>query len=69
MTALYQKAIDFPFVNEKGEKKAKFVNLDMEEYKDTHFTLKLFKTTLPASTGNFMLWPTSGASSSNVTPC
>ena len=46
MTALYQKAIDFPFVNEKGEKKAKFVNLDMEEYKDTHFTLKLFKTVL-----------------------
>lgn len=46
MTALYQKAIDFPYVNEKGEKRAKFVNLDMEEYKDTHFTLRLFKTVL-----------------------
>lgn len=46
MTALYQKAIDFPYVDAKGEKHAKFVNLDMEEYKDTHFTLRLFKTVL-----------------------
>lgn len=27
-------------------KRAKFVNLDMEEYKDSHFTLRLFKTAL-----------------------
>lgn len=46
MTALYQKAIDFPYIDENGTKHVKFVNLDMEEYKDTHFTLRLFKTVL-----------------------
>ena len=46
MSALYQKAMDFPYTDEKGVKHAKFVNLDMEEYKDTHFTLRLFKTVL-----------------------
>lgn len=46
MSALYQKAIDFPYVDGNGVKHAKFVNLDMEEYKDTHFTLRLFKTVL-----------------------
>ena len=46
MSALYQKAIDFPYVDEKGNKHPKFVNLDMEEYKDTHFTLRLFKEVL-----------------------
>ena len=46
MCALYQKAIDFPYVDENGVKHSKFVNLDMEEYKDTHFTLRLFKTVL-----------------------
>ena len=34
MSELYQKAIDFPYVDENGKKRAKFVNLDMEEYKD-----------------------------------
>ena len=42
MCALYQKAIDFPYVDENGVKRSKFVNLDMEEYKDAHFTLRLF---------------------------
>lgn len=46
MSALYQKAIDYPYVDEDGIKRAKFINLDMEEYKDTHFTLRLFKTVL-----------------------
>ncbi len=46
MSELYQKAIDFPYVNEKGEKEYKFVNLDMEEYKDAHMTMRLFKTVL-----------------------
>lgn len=46
MSALYQKAIDFPYEDGNGVKRAKFVNLDMEEYKDTHFTLRLFKTVL-----------------------
>lgn len=46
MSALYQKAIDFPYIDERGEKRPKFINLDMEEYKDTHFTLRLFKEVL-----------------------
>ncbi len=46
MSTLYQKAIDFPYTDEKGMKHTKFVNLDMEEYKDAHFTLRLFKTVL-----------------------
>ena len=46
MCALYQKAIDFPYVDENGVKRSKFVNLDMEEYKDAHFTLRLFKEVL-----------------------
>ena len=46
MSALYQKAIDFPHTDENGVKRAKFVKLDMEEYKDSHFTLRLFKTVL-----------------------
>lgn len=46
MSALYQKAIDFPYTDDKGMKRAKFINLDMEEYKDVHFTLKLFKEVL-----------------------
>ncbi|WP_307996537.1 bifunctional proline dehydrogenase/L-glutamate gamma-semialdehyde dehydrogenase [uncultured Bacteroides sp.] len=46
MSALYQKAIDFPYIDETGAKQSKFINLDMEEYKDAHFTLRLFKTML-----------------------
>ena len=46
MSALYQKAIDFPYVDENGNTRAKFINLDMEEYKDSHFTMRLFKTVL-----------------------
>ncbi|MDR0989549.1 MAG: bifunctional proline dehydrogenase/L-glutamate gamma-semialdehyde dehydrogenase [Prevotellaceae bacterium] len=46
MSELYRKAIDHPYLNAKGEKRAKFVNLDMEEYKDAHFTLRLFKEVL-----------------------
>jgi len=47
MSELYQKAIDFPYVDPKtGNKSYKFVNLDMEEYKDAHMTMKLFKTVL-----------------------
>ena len=42
ITSLYQKAIDFPYVDEQGQKHPKFINLDMEEYKDARFTLRLF---------------------------
>ncbi len=46
LSELYQKAMDCPYVNGKGEKENKFVNLDMEEYKDAHMTMRLFKTVL-----------------------
>lgn len=46
MSVLYQKAIEHSYTDENGIKRAKFINLDMEEYKDTHFTLRLFKEVL-----------------------
>jgi RHH-type transcriptional regulator, proline utilization regulon repressor / proline dehydrogenase / delta 1-pyrroline-5-carboxylate dehydrogenase len=42
LTRIYQQAIDYPFVDEKGDKHSKFVNLDMEEYKDAELTLDVF---------------------------
>ncbi len=42
MSMLYQKAIDFPYTDKHGVTKPKFINLDMEEYKDFHMTKKLF---------------------------
>ena len=46
MSELYQEAIDNPYVGPDGVKRAKFINLDMEEYKDAHLTMKLFKEVL-----------------------
>ena len=46
LIAIYQKAIDFPYIDENGNATPKFVNLDMEEYKDTELTLQLFIETL-----------------------
>ena len=46
MSALYQAAIDNPYTTPDGQKRAKFINLDMEEYKDAHLTMKLFKDVL-----------------------
>ena len=46
MSELYQAAIDNPYVGPDGVKRAKFINLDMEEYKDAHLTMKLFKEVL-----------------------
>jgi proline dehydrogenase len=46
MSELYQTAIDYPYVDEKGNKRPKFVNLDMEEYKDFDLTIRVFKATL-----------------------
>ncbi|MDR2233089.1 MAG: proline dehydrogenase family protein, partial [Tannerella sp.] len=34
LATVYQKAIDNPYTEHDGSKRAKFVNLDMEEYKD-----------------------------------
>lgn len=46
IATIYQQAIDNPFVNNEGKKEPKFVNLDMEEYKDTELTLDVFMTVL-----------------------
>jgi RHH-type proline utilization regulon transcriptional repressor/proline dehydrogenase/delta 1-pyrroline-5-carboxylate dehydrogenase len=46
MAAIYQSAIDHPYVGTDGTESAKFVNLDMEEYKDTELTLDVFMTVL-----------------------
>lgn len=46
LARIYKQAMDFPYTDENGQKKFKFVNLDMEEYKDTDLTLDVFKTVL-----------------------
>ncbi|MBR1428550.1 MAG: proline dehydrogenase family protein [Prevotella sp.] len=46
MSELYQAAIDNPYTDPDGVTKPKFINLDMEEYKDAHLTMKLFKDVL-----------------------
>lgn len=46
MSELYQAAIDNPYIDPEGKKRHKFINLDMEEYKDAHLTMKLFKEVL-----------------------
>ena len=46
MSELYQTAIDYPYTDVNGVTKPKFINLDMEEYKDAHLTMKLFKDVL-----------------------
>ena len=46
LARIYQQSIDFPFIDEEGIAHTKFVNLDMEEYKDAELTLDVFKTVL-----------------------
>ena len=46
MSELYQTAIDYPYTDPEGVTRPKFINLDMEEYKDAHLTMKLFKDVL-----------------------
>lgn len=43
---IYQQAIDNPYTDMDGVTKPKFVNLDMEEYKDTELTLDVFEEVL-----------------------
>lgn len=43
---IFQCAIDHPYINHNGKSTPKFVNLDMEEYKDTEITLDVFTTVL-----------------------
>ncbi len=46
LTKIYQQSIDYPFIDENGAAHSKFVNLDMEEYKDAELTLDVFMTVL-----------------------
>ncbi|MFV0345505.1 MAG: proline dehydrogenase family protein [Bacteroidales bacterium] len=46
LARIYQQSIDHPYTNEAGVSSPKFVNLDMEEYKDTELTLDIFTTVL-----------------------
>ena len=46
MSELYQAAIDNPYTDPDGVTRPKFINLDMEEYKDAHLTMRLFKEVL-----------------------
>ena len=46
MSELYQTAIDSPYTDAEGVTNPTFINLDMEESKDAHLTMKLFKDVL-----------------------
>ena len=46
ISALYQAAIDNPYTDANGVTRPKFINLDMEEYKDAHLTMRVFKDVL-----------------------
>lgn len=43
---LYRAAIKYPFTNNEGQKESKFVNLDMEEYRDLLLTKEVFTKVL-----------------------
>lgn len=43
---IYSAAVQNRFIDAEGNEKDKFVNLDMEEYKDIHLTIDVFKKTL-----------------------
>ncbi|MFI3262892.1 MAG: bifunctional proline dehydrogenase/L-glutamate gamma-semialdehyde dehydrogenase [Rikenellaceae bacterium] len=42
LTTIFRKAMEYPVMNSEGKLESKFINLDMEEYKDAHLTLELF---------------------------
>ncbi|MDR2774742.1 MAG: bifunctional proline dehydrogenase/L-glutamate gamma-semialdehyde dehydrogenase [Tannerella sp.] len=42
VAAIYRKAMTCPYTDNEGHTRAKFVNLDMEEYKDAHLTMDVF---------------------------
>ncbi|MBI5272361.1 MAG: proline dehydrogenase family protein [Chlamydiia bacterium] len=46
---LYRAAIKHPVTSSDGTKKAKFINLDMEEYRDLHLTVAAFRQVLDES--------------------
>ncbi|MDH6308566.1 RHH-type proline utilization regulon transcriptional repressor/proline dehydrogenase/delta 1-pyrroline-5-carboxylate dehydrogenase [Dysgonomonas sp. PFB1-18] len=46
VASIYRQAIKYPYTDQDGITKPKFVNLDMEEYKDMDITLDVFETVL-----------------------
>ncbi len=46
LSEIYKEAMHHTFTNAQGQQEMKFVNLDMEEYRDLHLTLDTFKQTL-----------------------
>lgn len=46
LAKIYQQSIDYLYPDDSGIPRPKFVNLDMEEYKDAELTLDVFKTVL-----------------------
>lgn len=46
VASIYRQAIKYPYTDQSGVSKPKFVNLDMEEYKDMDLTLDVFITVL-----------------------
>jgi RHH-type transcriptional regulator, proline utilization regulon repressor / proline dehydrogenase / delta 1-pyrroline-5-carboxylate dehydrogenase len=45
---IFRQAKQHPFINKQGEPQHKFVNLDMEEYRDLSITVEAFKRALDA---------------------
>ncbi|MDR2804705.1 MAG: bifunctional proline dehydrogenase/L-glutamate gamma-semialdehyde dehydrogenase [Dysgonamonadaceae bacterium] len=48
VAAIYRQAIRYPYTDAQGVSQTKFVNLDMEEYKDAELTLDVFTEVLSA---------------------
>jgi RHH-type transcriptional regulator, proline utilization regulon repressor / proline dehydrogenase / delta 1-pyrroline-5-carboxylate dehydrogenase len=46
LRSLYRAAIDHSFLQPDGQRVPKFINLDMEEYRDLHLTVALFRRVL-----------------------
>ncbi len=46
LTRIYKQALKYPYIAPDGTKSNKFINLDMEEYRDLDITVEVFKKTL-----------------------
>lgn len=46
VASIFRQAMKYPYKDHSGKERSKFVNLDMEEYKDAELTYDVFKTVL-----------------------
>ncbi len=46
LSRIYNQALKYPYIAPDGSKSNKFINLDMEEYRDLNITVEVFKKTL-----------------------